>query len=145
MANQKISELTAVVTPADTDLFEVTQSSTSKSTTRAQVRGFDKTEITATDASYTLPANRLIIDLNDTGDNDDIDVTFDAALPVGTELIIYAVNNGATSHTVTLAGGQTWDGTNDTADFDTAGDFIHAVVRTATQLLVLANTGVTFS
>ena len=147
MANQKISELTAVTVPADTDLFEVVQSTSNKSETREQIKEFDEVTLAATDASYTVTSKRLIMYLDDVGDDTDIDVTFDAVLQSGQELIIVALDGGAAAHNVILpaGGSQTWDGTNKTAVFDTAGDYISVVSVGNRQLVVQANNGVTFS
>jgi len=58
MADSKISDLTAVTTPAGTDLFEVAQGGSSKKATLDQVNTYRlKPSLAVQDANFTIPAN----------------------------------------------------------------------------------------
>lgn len=65
-----------------------------------------------------------------------------AAPTKGDELII--IDNSATgtaAHTVTLAAGVTFDGTNDIATFNLLGEALHIKAASATRWVILANVG----
>lgn len=70
-----------------------------------------------------------------------IAATLDAPT-AGDELIITNTSaSGTEAHTVTLAGGVTWDGTNDVATFDAPGEALHVIAVSATRFLILENIG----
>jgi hypothetical protein len=156
MADTKISDLTALLgaNVASDDEFAIvdTDTNTTKRIVASELLAYiadalvaNIVTITATDADYDPPPALCGLILDDAGDNTDIDVTLNAALTSGSLLFIYAQDGGAASHTITLGGSQTWDGTNTIADFDTAGDFLAVFVFSATVMIILANNGVTFS
>lgn len=65
-----------------------------------------------------------------------------AAPVAGDELFI--VNNsasGTTAHTVTLPAGVTWNGTNNTATLDAAGEALHVIALSATRWFIVQNIG----
>jgi hypothetical protein len=97
----------------------------------------------ATNASYT-PANYEILTLDDVGDDTNIAVTMAAALIIGTDLTIFAQDGGATGHTVKLTA-QTYDGTNNTATFNAAGDFLVIRSISSTRVIIIVNNSVTLS
>lgn len=66
MANQKISQLTAVTTPADSDEFAVNQSSQSKKMTLAQVVTYVESNIDPDNISFTSVTGDL--DATNVGD-----------------------------------------------------------------------------
>jgi hypothetical protein len=140
----KISELTAVTTPTDSDTLPVVQSGTTKKETRSQFVPYTFDTVTVTNASYTPSYKRQGIILDDDGDDTDIAITMAAALSAGQELAIYAADGGSTGHTVTLGGSQTFDGTNNIATFNAAGDYLEILVVSATVVIVRANNSVTF-
>lgn len=74
-----------------------------------------------------------------------IALTITGAPAVGDTLEIYRVGTGGVTHTVVLSGSVTWDGTNETANFDGDADYIRAKAISATRWRVLDNTSVTFS
>jgi len=70
-----------------------------------------------------------------------------AAPVAGDELLIAdASASGTAAHTVTLPGGVTWDGTNNTATFNAPGKALHVIALSAARWLIIQNVGtVTFS
>lgn len=58
---------------------------------------------------------------------------------VGKMYILTCIDVSVANPTVTLSTGITWDGTNDTATFDAAGETITVVAVSATRLMVVAN------
>lgn len=65
-----------------------------------------------------------------------------AAPTAGDELIIVNTSaSGTVAHTVTLSGGATWDGTNNTATFDAPEEALHVVAVSATRFKILENIG----
>lgn len=143
MADTKISALTELTTDvADNDELAVvdTSASATKKVDVGYVRRFDYDAVTVTGSLTAI--SRQIITLA-SGSN--IALTISGAPTIGDELIIYAINNGAGSHTVILSGSVTFDGTNETATFNAAGDAIHAVAISTTRWLVVYNNSVTFS
>lgn len=148
MADTKISALTELTAIDDDDdvlaIVDITAGSTKKVKART-LRGFGIDTVAVTDASYTPASSHEIIIIDDVGDDTDIDITLAAALSVGDELVVYAADGGATGHTLVLGGSQTFDGTNQTANFNAAEDMIHIMAISATRVIVLSNTSVTFS
>lgn len=139
---------------ANGDLFHIgdVDASASKKITAAELLNFINTglsfdidTVTATNAAYAPNSTFQVIVLDDDGDNDAIAVTFASALSAGSVLIVYAADNGGSSHTVVLGGSQTWDGTNDTATFNAAEDFVVVVALSATRVLILVDNSVTYS
>lgn len=63
-----------------------------------------------------------------------------AAPIAGHVLIVTQVDTGTDGHTVTLAAG-TWDGTNDIATLNAAGESLFVVGLSATRFLILVNLG----
>lgn len=154
MADTKISALTALtganVASGDQLAIVDTDATATKSITAAEFLNyinagllFTVTTVTATDASYAPASTFEVIYLNHA--TVDIDLTYAAAIPTGSVVIIFAIDNGTTSHTVTLGGSQTWDGTNTVADFNAAEDFIVIVALSATRVLILVNNSVTLA
>ena len=155
MADAKISELTNITGAnlASTDEFAVNDGgSTTVAITAGELLNFINagllftvTTVTATDASYTPSATFEYILLDDTGDDDNIAVTYASEIPDGSVVFIRAADGGSSGHTVTLAGSQTFDGTNNIATFNSVDDAIALVVESSTRVLVFYNNSVTFS
>lgn len=72
-------------------------------------------------------------------------VTMSADIVVGSSWMFTAPAGGTNDATVTLASGMTWDGTNDVATFNAAGETIFADMISATRLMVANISGLTFS
>lgn len=65
-----------------------------------------------------------------------------AAPAAGYDLVITNTSaSGTVAHTVTLPAGVTWDGTNNTATLDAAGEALHVVAVSATRWLIIDNIG----
>lgn len=65
-----------------------------------------------------------------------------AAPTAGDELfIVDSSATGTAAHTVTLPGGVTWDGTNNTATLNALGEALHVVALSATRWFILENIG----
>lgn len=153
MADAKISELSNLTGAnlATTDEFVVNDGgATTVAITAAEVLNFINTgllftinTVTVTDATYAPTATFEVLNLNHA--STPIAITYAAEIPVGSVVVIFATDNGASSHTVTLAGSQTWDGTNNIATFNAAEDFIVIVALSATRVLILVNNSVTLS
>ena len=154
MADAKISELTNITGAnlASTDEFPVNDGG---STTAAITAGellnfinagllFTNNTVTVTDASYAPTATFEAINLNHA--STPIAITYADAIPAGSVVIIFATDNGASSHTVTLGGSQVFDASSNTiATFDAAEDFIVLYALSTTRLLVLINNSVALS
>lgn len=70
-----------------------------------------------------------------------IAATLDAPV-AGDELIIVNTSaSGTAAHTVTLASGVTWDGTNNTATLNAPGEALHVIATSATRFFILENIG----
>ena len=63
-----------------------------------------------------------------------------AGATVGQHLIVTQIDAGTSGHTLTLAGA-TFDGTNNTATFDAAGETLELLGITGTRYLILQNIG----
>jgi hypothetical protein len=74
-----------------------------------------------------------------------IALTLTGSPTAGDILAIYRKGSGAVTHTVDVAGGITWEGTNDRANLADDGDCLIAIAESATRWIVLYNNGVTFS
>ena len=68
-----------------------------------------------------------------------IALTISGAPAIGDEIEIIAEDNGGSSHTVVLSGSVKWDGTNNIATFDAAGERIRCIAESATRWRVVAN------
>jgi hypothetical protein len=156
MADSKISVLNSLnaSTVAIGDALPIVDSDASETkqiaifelvTYAADIFLINQETIAATDASYTPSTTFAMITLDDDGDDTDIAVTMASALSTSAIYVFFADDGGSTGHTITLGGSQTWDGTNNIATFDTAGDCLVVAVRSSTRVNVIANNGVTFS
>jgi len=96
----------------------------------------DVTEITSGGAA-TISGKTGLVVLNKTTPK--IEAVIAAPTP-GQVLIITQVDGGTAGHTVTLSAG-TWDGTNDVATLNAAGETLVVVGVSATRFLVLVNLG----
>jgi len=93
-------------------------------------------------ASGAIRASGLVI-LNNTSK---IELTLEAPKGAGQLLCIVQIDAGTAGHTVTVPSGVTWDGTNDVATFDAAGELLLLVSSSATRWHVIANPStITFS
>lgn len=91
-------------------------------------------ELTATGA-ITLDSGMVLLNHASTV----IAATLDAPV-AGDELyIINSSASGTEAHTVTTAGGVTWDGTNNTATFDAPDEALHVIAISATRWFILNN------
>lgn len=65
------------------------------------------------------------------------------AAPVAGDMLIITNTSasGTEAHTVTLADGVTWNGTNRVATLDAPGDVLFAIATSATRFLVIVNIG----
>lgn len=88
-------------------------------------------------ASGAIDADASLVLLNSTTPK--IEATIPAP-EAGRVLIISQIDGGTAGHTVTLAAG-TWDGTNDVATLNAAGETIAVVGVSATRFIVLSNIG----
>lgn len=154
MADTKTSDLTALTgaNVVPTDLFPVVDigSTESKKITAAELLNFinvgllfEVLTVTTSDATYAPTSTFEVINLNNA--STDIDIVYAAVIPVGSVVVYHATDNGAASHTVKLAASQTFDGTNNTADFNAADDRLVVVALSATRVLICYNNSVTFS
>lgn len=143
MVDTKITDLTELTVAASDDALAIVDI-TATETKKIQHRNLIRFIVDAVVATGSLTAAvRQAINLDNAGA--DIVLTILAAPDVGDELVIYAENNGAASHSVVLSGSVTWDGTNQTAVFNLAGDSIHLFGLSATRWNIISNNGVTFS
>lgn len=139
MADTAISGLTALgAIPADDDIYPGTDTSTSttKSTTAGNLRRFTVTEITSSGAQSGAGSSRLHLALNHASA---INYTITGAPTAGDELTVYIETTAA--HTVLLSGSVTYDGTNQTCTFSTAGQSLHMIARSATRWDIITNDG----
>lgn len=154
MADAKISELTAltganVATDDELPIVDTDAGSTKRIIASELLNYINAnlartvTTVTTTNASFAPSATFETVVLNHA--SVDIDITYAAVLPTGNVAIFHAVNNGATSHTVKLAASQTFDGTNNTAEFNAADDRLMIQAISATRAIILYNNSVTFS
>lgn len=145
----QLDDLTALTgsNVASGDLFHIgdVDANTSKKITAAELLNYiadnmvgNVTTVTATDAAFSTENNSLVV-LNHA--STDIDLTFASVVPTGAKISFLALDNGATSHTVTLAGSQTFDGTNNIASFDAANESITIQGISSTRVAVLSNVG----
>ena len=137
----KISELTNLAeVPDDADEFPFNDSTTTKAIAAAWLRRALVREITSSGAQSGAGVSHLHLVLNHASA---INYTITGAPTAGDILTIYAATTAA--HTVILSGAVTWDGTNETATLNAAGDCLYAVAFSATRWHVISNTSVTFS
>jgi hypothetical protein len=65
-----------------------------------------------------------------------------AAPTAGDSLMVVNTSaSGTVAHTVTLPAGVTWNGTNNTATLDAAGEALHVIALSATRWLIIENIG----
>ena len=139
MADTKISALTNLgAVPADADELAIvdTSAGATKALTAGYARRFDVQEIVASGAQSGAGSSRQHIVLNHASA---INYTITGAPVAGDEITIYVETTAA--HTVILSGSVTYDGTNQTLTFSTAGESFHMVARSATRWDILNNNG----
>ena len=137
-----INGLTAETDVADADLIPIwdASASTTDKVTALTLLTYDVEAVTASGA-VTIKLRQLIT-LNS---GSVIAATISNAPAAGYELEVYKIGSGATTHTLQLPSGVTWDGTNRTANFNADGDNLRAIAISATRFLVTYNNSVTFS
>lgn len=141
MTDIKISELTNLAAvPDDTDEFPFNDGSTTKAIAAGYIRRKEIREITSSGSQSGASGSDIHLALNH---GSAINYSFTNAPTAGDQLTIFAVT-GAT-HTVTLFSGVTYNGTNAIATFNTIGESLILVARSATRFDILYNNGVTFS
>jgi hypothetical protein len=74
-----------------------------------------------------------------------VGITIPATVRVGATFHFISQGGASNDGTITLASGETWDGTNDVATFDANGEFIVAVKASSTRWYVANASSVTFS
>jgi hypothetical protein len=142
MADTKTSALTALgAVPDILDLIPLvdTSASATKSVTAAYLRSLAGQAITASGSHALAPLQAFVFT-----DTTARAITFTGAPAYGWLLII-AAQATATSHTAKLPAGVTYNGTDNTATLDGAGDVLILLATSATRYLVLYNNSVTFS
>jgi hypothetical protein len=72
-------------------------------------------------------------------------VTVPSTVRVGSMYIFVSEGGGSNNGTITLASGETWDGTNDVLTFDANGETVYAVKASSTRWYVANAGAVTFS
>lgn len=137
----KISELTNLAAiPEDTDELVINDATVTKAIAAGYLRRAEVRDITSSGAQSGAGASHLHLVLNHAAG---INYTITGAPTVGDVLTIYAATTA--NHTVILSGSVTFDGTNETATLNAAGDCLYAVAFSATRWHVISNTSVTFS
>jgi hypothetical protein len=137
----KISELTNLdAVPDDTDEFPMNDASTTKANPAGYMRRATIREVTDSGAQSGAGVSRLHLALNHASA---INYTITGAPIAGDELTIYIETTAA--HTVILSGSVTFDGTNQTATFSTAGESMILRARSATRWDILYNNGASLS
>lgn len=138
-----ISALTAEsAVPANDDVF--VGDDTSAGTTDKWLAGFlRRAKVDLVIASGAITPNAIQLITLNLGTA--IALTITGSPTAGDILAIYRKGSGAVTHTVDLAGGITWEGTNDRAELDTDGDLLVAIAESATRWIVLVNSGVSFA
>jgi hypothetical protein len=142
MADTKTSALTALgAVPDILDLIPLvdTSASATKSVTAAYLRSLAGQAITASGSHALAPLQAFVFT-----DTTARAITFTGAPAYGWLLII-AAQATATSHTVQLPAGVTYDGTNNLATLNGAGDVLILLATSATRYLILYNNSVTLS
>jgi hypothetical protein len=142
MADTKTSALTALgAVPDILDLIPLvdTSASATRSVTAAYLRSLAGQAITASGSHALAPLQAFVFT-----DTTARALTFTGAPAYGWLLII-AAQATATSHTAKLPAGVTYNGTDNTATLDGAGDVLILLATSATRYLVLYNNSVTFS
>lgn len=142
MADTKTSALTALgAVPDILDLIPLvdTSAGATKSVTGAYLRSLAGQAITASGSHALAPLQAFVFT-----DTTPRALTFTGAPAYGWLLII-AAQATATSHTAKLPAGVTYNGTDNTATLDGAGDILILLATSATRYLVLYNNSVTFS
>lgn len=137
MANTKISDLTEETAPQDDDELVIvdTSGSDSNRVALAALLRYEVDTVTVT-GSITARARQMII-LNHA--STPIALTISGAPAIGDEIEIIAEDNGGSSHSAVLSGSVTWDGTNNIATFDAAGEKIRCIAESITRWRVVAN------
>jgi hypothetical protein len=142
MADTKTSALTALgAVPDILDLIPLvdTSASATKSVTAAYLRSLAGQAITASGSHALAPLQAFVFT-----DTTARAITFTGAPAYGWLLII-AAQATATSHTAQLPAGVTYDGTNNLATLNGAGDVLILLATSATRYLILYNNSVTLS
>lgn len=131
--------LGAVPDIADVLVLDDTSAGATKSVTAAYLRTLAGEAITSTTSKALAPFQAFVF----------TDTTARALTLTGTPaygwLLIIAAQATATSHTVVLPAGVTFNGTDNTATLNGADDVLIVMATSATRYFVLLNTSVTFS
>jgi hypothetical protein len=127
--------------PAITDVFALddTSAGATKSILAQFVRTLAGQAITASGSHALAPLQAFVFT-----DTTARAITFTGAPAYGWLLII-AAQATATSHTAQLPAGVTYDGTNNLATLNGAGDVLILLATSATRYLILYNNSVTLS
>lgn len=137
MADTKISALTEDTAPQDDDEL-VTVDTSAGASRRVALAAIVRYEVdTVVVTGSITPRARQMIILNHA--SVPIALTISGAPVVGDEIEIIAEDNGGSSHTVILSGSVKWDGTNNIATFDAAGENIRCIAESATRWRVVNN------
>ena len=70
-----------------------------------------------------------------------IAATLDAPVEGDRLVIVDSSASGTAAHTVTLPSGVTWDGTNNTATLNAAGEALDVIALSATRWFIISNVG----
>lgn len=138
MANQNINQLTEETTPVDGDYTIIwdTSGADDNKVAIGTIRRNTVTEVTSSGAQSGAGSSKLHIVLNHASA---INYTITGAPTAGDELTVYIETTAA--HTLLLSGSVTYDGTNQTCTFSTAGQSIHMIARSATRWDIIKNDG----
>lgn len=137
MADSKVSALTNLATvPADTDELYLSDAGVDKAIAAGYLRRFEVDEETTSGAQSGAWSSKKHIALNNASA---ITYNITGAPSPGDVLTIYVEQSVA--HVVTLSGSVTFDGTNQTLTFSTAGESFLAIARSATRLDIIHNNG----
>ena len=138
---KKISEYTNLdAVPEDTDELIINDATVTKAIPAGYLRRAEVRIIASSGAQSGAGTSDLHLVLNHASA---INYTITGAPTAGDRITIYAATTAA--HTVILSGSVTWDGTNETANFNATADALHCVALSATRWHVISNNSVTFS
>lgn len=136
MADSKISALTAVTTPADTDVFPGVQSTSNLKWTRGQMRRFDVDHEETSGAQSGAWSSHKHVALNN---GSAITYTVTGSPTAGDVLTVYV--HQSIAHVLVLDSGVTFADGSDTVTFSTAGESFFAIARSATVVDIIHNNG----